>query len=100
MNAQPTLAQDSHTDWRCRWLMPPTGRAKLHRVATIVWAGDSETYGEGTTVCGLKYTLCIPGMNSRFGRPRCPKCCAKLSIPAGDGAPMNDESLTEAQKEA
>ena len=42
------------------------------------------------TVCGEKWEATnMPGFLSRTGAPRCRKCCKRLGIPPGIGAPYN-----------
>ena len=55
---------------------------------------------QGTTACGLSGRLSMPGIFSRIGAPRCKKCCRKVGIPDGNGAPYNDEALAEELKDA
>lgn len=71
--------------------MTPRWRV-LHRVATIEWGGlepEAMISGVGVSVCGLEGALQMPGILSRMGLPRCAKCCRRLGIPTGDGAPFN-----------
>lgn len=77
--------------WRSRWLVLPSWNV-LHRVASIEWTGDDEDdmrHGQGTTVCGRKGWLSMPGMLSRMSLPRCAHCCHIAGVPRGDGAPAN-----------
>ena len=40
--------------------------------------------------CGLRSGWWLPGMGSRFGLPRCGRCCAALGVAAGNGTPANE----------
>jgi hypothetical protein len=111
-------------DWRKRWVQLGNS-AKLHRVASTVvyteeqiqaerdklhdkslakYVDDWDVDGlcprgiEGTTACGRSGRLDMPGIFSRMGAPRCKQCCKKVGIPAGKGAPANDKTLTEEQR--
>jgi hypothetical protein len=42
----------------------------------------------------------MPGIFSRMGAPRCKRCCKAVGIPAGNGAPYNDDDLTKEQRDA
>jgi hypothetical protein len=76
-------------DWRRRWLVLPSWN-RLHRVASIEWDEDyGDTAGAGTTACGRKGMLHIPGIFSRMSLERCAHCCRIIGIPVGDGAPAN-----------
>lgn len=78
-------------NWRSRWLQLPVGD-RLHRVSEIAWEDeDGERYGHGTTVCGRRGHLRMPGIFSRMWLPRCVHCCRLLGIPEGDGAPYNTD---------
>jgi hypothetical protein len=115
-------------DWRKRWVqlgnsstlhrvastMTPTEeevqahRADLRRMGIRNWKitkfDDWEVDGlcpvgiEGITACGLSGRLGMPGLFSRMDAPRCKRCCKKVGIPYGNGAPFNDKSLTEEQR--
>jgi hypothetical protein len=90
--------------WRKRWVQMGESIV-LHRVATTEgddWEADGLTpiSVAGTTACGRKGRLQMPGIFSRMGAPRCKQCCRKVGIPAGDGAPYNDEGLSGEQREA
>lgn len=79
--------------WRSRWLVFPSWN-RLHRVAEIEWEGDDPEdmrSGTGTTMCGRKGYLVMPGILSRMGLPRCAHCCRLAGIPRGDGAPFNND---------
>lgn len=74
---------------RSRWLVLPSWGA-LHRVSSIAWDDGLEWIsGTGTTVCGRRGRLSMPGLFSRMGLPRCAQCCAAVGIPPGEGAPFN-----------
>jgi len=76
--------------WASRWLVLPSWN-RLHRVSQIEWidAWDGLLYGRGKTVCGREGELCMPGVVSRLGLPRCKHCCRAMGLPAGDGNPYN-----------
>lgn len=80
--------------WRSRWLVLPSW-GRLHRVSEIVWEDsedDGMRAGMGTTLCGRRGFLTMPGILSRMGAPRCADCCRILGIPTGDGAPFNQDA--------
>ena len=114
-------------DWRKRWVQLPNGGGALHRVASTVVYSEEQIQAErdklfdkslakyvddwdvdegcprgieGTTACGRSARLDMPGIFSRMGAPRCKVCCKKAGIPSGDGAPYNDNALTEEQRNA
>jgi hypothetical protein len=63
----------------------------LHRVASgVVEEDDFVGVRKGVTVCGQRGTLQMPGIFSRMGRPRCKRCCKRLGVPPGNGAPYNE----------
>ncbi len=74
--------------WRSRWLQFSGGEA-LHRVSVIAWEDGEMIRGTGTTVCGARGRLLMPGIFSRMGAPRCAHCCRALGLPRGEGAPFN-----------
>jgi hypothetical protein len=74
--------------WRSRWLVTNKWDV-LHRISTIEWEEDELISGSGISVCGIKDNFSMPGILSRMGLRRCPKCCALLEIPVGEGAPFN-----------
>lgn len=84
-----------HADnWRSRWLQFNPGGRRLHRVSEIKWWDDGEREmirGDGVAVCGQRGFMHMPGIFSRMGAQRCPRCCKALGIPNGDGAPYNTE---------
>jgi hypothetical protein len=86
----PLPLPDEH--WHSRWLVLPSWN-RLHRVSDdIVWEGDDAddmVQGTGTTLCGRKGLLVMPGFLSRMGMPRCAHCCRLAGVPQGDGAPFN-----------
>ena len=93
----PLQTSDDH--WASRWLVL-SGWNRLHRVSDdIVWDGDDGIqqdgedmrHGIGTTLCGRKGSLTMPGIVSRMGLPRCAHCCRLAGIPRGDGAPANSD---------
>ena len=85
----PTPIRLSRKHWRSRWLVLPSWN-RLHRVAEISWDdGEVMIAGDGSTVCGRRGRLVMPGFFSRTDLPRCAKCCDALRIPRGDGAPYN-----------
>ena len=53
--------------------------------------GEDMRHGIGTTLCGRKGSLTMPGIVSRMGLPRCAHCCRLAGIPRGDGAPANSD---------
>jgi hypothetical protein len=74
--------------WRSRWLV--TGRwTVLHRIASIAWDDDDLIGGDGEAVCGVRGRFRMPGIFSRMGLPRCARCCKRLGVPVGGGAPFN-----------
>lgn len=84
------LSQD---DWRSRWLVLPRWGV-LHRIATIEWdEPDEKISGNGATLCGRTGRLNMPGILSRMGLKRCPKCCRLMGVPQGDGNPYNEGIL-------
>lgn len=78
----------SDDDWRRRWLVTPSWGA-LHRIAAIEWHDGERLGGPGVAVCGLRAVFQMPGVLSRMGLKRCQRCCARLGLPAGNGAPFN-----------
>lgn len=94
MNPLP-ISQDR---WRSRWLVLPRWGV-LHRVAAITWDEPDEMIcGYGQTVCGRNGFLRMPGIFSRMGLKRCPRCCKAMGIPQGDGAPFNEGILERGDK--
>lgn len=61
----------------------------LH-AAEVEYDPLQDTAGDGTTACGWKAHLAIPGIFSRMGLRRCAKCCRRLGYPQGVGSPKND----------
>jgi hypothetical protein len=89
-----TPAPLSNDEWHWRWQYADADDYDfLHRIAAPFSAKDKEgwEFEAGTAVCGLKGTFQMPGVMSRMGRPRCPKCCEIMSVPEGDGAPYNQK---------
>lgn len=76
------------------WVMTWSGHV-LHHLAAVKRPimFDSMSQGEGRTSCGITGQLCIPGIFSRMGAPRCKRCCKKLGWPQGVGSPKNDHNL-------
>jgi hypothetical protein len=77
----------------------------LHRVSEAEWRcveeyGGSYVEGTGTMVCGKSGEMRMPGIFSRMGLKRCPKCCKAVGVPPGYGAPFNDKLLTKKQQGA
>lgn len=103
MKPAPLTNDEWRWRWQCRadgdWENPTYDDLLLHRVAEPFQIGDWEST-EARTVCGRTMMLCMPGFGSRIGAPRCPKCCEVVGIPAGDGAPYNDRSLSKEQRES
>lgn len=80
--------------WHSRWLQFYPRGTRLHRVAKIEWWNDGNGVmirGDGVAVCGQRGFMHMPGIFSRMGAPRCPRCCKALGIPKGDGAPFNQQ---------
>lgn len=73
------------------WENPTEQDTYLHRVAEPFKVGKKEAWKghKITAVCGLTAVMCMPGVFSRIGAPRCPKCCKALGIPEGHGNPYN-----------
>lgn len=90
MNPPKTPLPIPQDDWRSRWLVLPRWGV-IHRVAAIEWEDPEDMIsGTGTTVCGRTGRLRMPGIFSRMGLKRCPKCCTILGIPQGGGNPYNE----------
>ena len=86
-----------HGAWEileCDWAQTATGFV-LHHVRSLVnpWRFDYEGLGHGTTTCGVRTILSVPGLFSRMDEERCKKCCRNLRIPPGTGSPKNDIKL-------
>lgn len=47
--------------------------------------------GQGSTACGRRGTLWIPGIFTRMGAQRCKRCCLVVGFPQGTGSPKNDK---------
>lgn len=93
-----TLPFTDKSQWRWRWMYDNSDEEDregamiyIHRIAECVSKIDPEApYNiEAVTACNRKGVFSMPGLLSRMGAPRCPKCCAALGIPEGDGAPFN-----------
>lgn len=82
--------------WRWRWVQLRAGGV-LHRVRRVDNRRDWLKWSGGTaeTVCGEtgKGRMWMPGVVSRMAAPRCAKCCRKLGLPRGVGAPYNDPMI-------
>lgn len=73
---------------------------RLHRVPDVVdylKGGWKESFVNSCGVnlrsdCGLRALYVAPGVFSRMDLPRCVKCCKKVKISYGNGAPINDKS--------
>jgi hypothetical protein len=79
------------------WVVGGTGRSKfLHHLASFddpKQAGD-DWGGPGVASCGYRNDwFCIPGIFTRMGAERCPRCCKAVGFPVGVGSPKNDEAL-------
>lgn len=87
----------SAKNWRSRWMHCDDGQT-IHRLARIHWQDEAEKIeGSGLAVCGRGGRFTMPGIFSRMGAWRCPRCCKALGIPRGYGAPGN---TTETWKDA
>ena len=75
-------------EWPWRWMVTPSWGA-LHRVRSGRKMRDGRIGVIGETVCGVRAALFMPGVLSRVARPRCKRCCRKLGILQGNGAPYN-----------
>lgn len=94
-----------HRDtWRWRWLQTSTGNSSiLHRLTKRTrWNRKGEIAGypeamrfrvcaEGWTACGMRGVFEMPGILSRMGARRCPRCCDVVGVPHGRGAPFNGD---------
>lgn len=84
------------------WLVGNNWRT-LHYVAGIDattwdnwWEPDSVPGYQArqlTAMCGTVIQADLPGMMSRMGLRRCARCCDRLRIPRGNGAPVNDPAF-------
>ena len=70
-----------------RWLQG--GSDIMHRISTIEWDNGEMIQGRGVALCGASGQWIMPGIFSRMCAPRCPKCCAALGIPKGNGISFN-----------
>lgn len=84
----PLSIDEDH--WRSRWLHLDDDNT-MHRVSSIAWDTIEMISGNGLTVCGQRGRLQMPGIFSRMYGDRCPACCEALDIPAGQGAPFNED---------
>ncbi len=73
----------------CRWLVLPVSWNRLHRIAEMNWEDGEMIAGRGVTLCGRRGRMCMPGVCSRLGLPRCAHCCRLAGVPRGDGVPWN-----------
>jgi hypothetical protein len=72
-----------------RWVHVNNG-ILLHRLAVAKWDEYEWRYiGRSRMVCGLAGAAIFPGVMARIYAPRCPRCCDRLRIPQGEGAPFN-----------
>jgi len=88
MNKLP-FAPGSPQSWHWRWEQFYGRSAVLHRVAKVDLLDEDRVGVVGTTVCGRRGKLHMPGVISRLRAPRCKQCCQILRVPPGDGAPYN-----------
>jgi hypothetical protein len=65
---------------------------RLHAVVAISNDADADWYGVGTTECGIKSELYIPGIFTRMSAKRCEDCCGITGMPPGMQSPKNDET--------
>lgn len=90
-----TLADEfiEYAEWD--WIATPTG-SYLHHLAELddpLQAGE-DWGGPGRLSCGAHSVwVTIPGLFSRMGGRRCPRCCKRLGILEGTGSPKNDDAL-------
>lgn len=89
---------DTGERWRHRWYHLGDGRL-IHRVSEIDEPED-EPRGPGVAVCGRRGFLSMPGIFSRMGAARCRDCCRALGLPPGEGAPYNDKTMPDEQRDA
>lgn len=74
------------------WVLLGDRGGVLHAVATLdgdIDDGDDAACRPGRTACGRTGVLCIPGVLSRLGAPRCRRCCERTGMPHGAGSPVN-----------
>lgn len=93
--ARPVAAFES---WHQRWCQDGGRSVVLHRVVHGVWNDRDWRFNDADAACGKEGPFYIPGIFSRMGAPRCKRCCKAVGIPAGDGAPVNDKSLSEEER--
>lgn len=78
------------------WDWVVTGRwDKLHHLAAFDGPEQAATDwgGPGRFSCGRRGKfVCIPGVFTRMGAPRCDQCCRKVGYPLGIGSPKNDDA--------
>lgn len=72
-----------------RWLVTLDG-ARLHRISEVdLVALQEDCVAVGTTVCGYRGNLHVPGVVARMAGRRCATCCALVGVSQGEGAPFN-----------
>jgi len=82
------------------WAWWITSRGDALHAADVPYDPTYDTGGTGTTSCGRRTLLFIPGLFERMGLSRCKQCCRKLGYPTGTGSPKNDagcRALVEAR---
>lgn len=65
-------------------------------MASIEWGEgypEQMIQGNGATVCGRKGFMLMPGIMSRMGLKRCPRCCKAMGIRRGHGNPENEDIM-------
>src|SRR5690606_8492279 len=81
------------------WVQALHGRSTtLHHLARYDGPIADERYdpcvsGLGAASCGFATEWHIPGLFSRTGARRCPRCCDVFGIKRGRGSPKNDPEL-------
>jgi hypothetical protein len=77
------------------WVVIQEDDEYIHAIAEVASTTDVEVDwgGPGSTACGLRSAwLSIPGLFSRMGAERCPKCCEATGMPQGRQSPKNDDA--------
>jgi hypothetical protein len=66
----------------------------LHAVGELDNAAtaDADWYGDGSTECGRRGVMTIPGLFSRMGAYRCVRCCKATGMPEGQQSPKNEDA--------
>lgn len=77
--------------WEFDWAITYGGR-QLHHVAVLTTDFENDVEGIGTTSCGRRTRVMIPGVFSRMSLKRCDRCCDKIGYPRGIGSPKNDKA--------